>query len=111
MIKFESVTILNKQKEQETYSLNVRECFSRICNIIKLDLHQITICSRTLSVRMWNDLLLDLDKALLCLDKNAHSRTDITRYYKLSVNSSNTLAYLNEMVKCYEDAIQVLQER
>ncbi|XP_020277920.1 uncharacterized protein LOC109851844 isoform X2 [Pseudomyrmex gracilis] len=67
--------------------------------------------TQTLSVRMWNDLLLDLDKALLCLDKNAHSRTDITRYYKLSVNSSNTLAYLNEMVKCYEDAIQVLQER
>lgn len=64
-----------------------------------------------LRVRIWNDLLLDLDKALLCFDKaNSHSRTDLAMFRE-SNSESTILAYLDQMAKCYEDAIQVLQER
>ncbi|XP_070166426.1 aminopeptidase NAALADL1 [Polyergus mexicanus] len=68
---------------------------------------------QTLRVRIWNDLLLDLDKALLCFDENLHhSRTDLATFRKqLLESTSDTLNYLDEMTKCYEDAIQVLQER
>lgn len=62
-------------------------------------------------MRIWNDLLLDLDKALLCPDKDdSHSRTDLAMFRE-SISESTTLAYLDQMAKCYEDAIQVLQER
>ncbi|EFN78528.1 hypothetical protein EAI_02347, partial [Harpegnathos saltator] len=65
----------------------------------------------TLHVRIWNDLILDLDRALLCPDKSFHSKTDLAILRKLSVEStSDTLNYLDNMIKCYEDAIQVLQE-
>ena len=66
-------------------------------------------------MRIWNDLLLDLDKALLCSDKiDSHSRTDLATFRKLSYDSiseSTILAYLDQMTKCYEDAIEILQER
>lgn len=75
----------------------------------------ICIYSRMLWMRIWNDLLLDLDKALLCPDEvDSHSRTDLVTFRKLSRESTSesiTLTYLDQMVKCYEDAIQVLQER
>ncbi|XP_050444965.1 aminopeptidase NAALADL1-like [Cataglyphis hispanica] len=69
--------------------------------------------TQILRVRMWNDLLLDLDKELLCFDENfnenlQHSQPIIFRLFK---STSNILNYLNEMAKCYENAIQVLQER
>lgn len=64
---------------------------------------------RILRVRMWNDLLWDLDKALLCFDENLqYSQPMIFRLFQ---STSNILNYLNEMAKCYENAIQVLQER
>lgn len=68
-----------------------------------------------LRVRIWNDLLLELDKTLLCPDKiDSHSRTDLATFYKLShesIDESIIIAYLDQMTKCYEDAIQILQER
>ncbi|XP_018343045.1 PREDICTED: N-acetylated-alpha-linked acidic dipeptidase 2-like [Trachymyrmex septentrionalis] len=68
-----------------------------------------------LHMRIWNDLLLDLDKALLCPDKiDSHSRTDLATFRKLShdsISESTLLAYLDQMTKCYEDAIEILQER
>lgn len=68
-----------------------------------------------LHMRIWNDLLLDLDKALLCPDKtDSHSRTDLATFRKLSresISESIILAYLDQMTKCYEDAIVILQER
>ncbi|CAL1686623.1 unnamed protein product [Lasius platythorax] len=69
--------------------------------------------TQTLRVRIWNDLFLDLDKALLCFDENSQlSRTDLVMFRKQLPESTNdTLNYLDEMTKCYEDAIQVLQER
>ncbi|KAL0110587.1 hypothetical protein PUN28_013879 [Cardiocondyla obscurior] len=64
-----------------------------------------------LHARMWNDLILDLDKALLCPDKiDSHSKTDLTMFRE-SISESTTLAYLNQITKCYENAIQILQER
>lgn len=71
------------------------------------------IYSRSLHVRIWNDLLLDLDKALLCFDENLHrSKTDLATFRKqLLESNSDTLNHLDEMAKCYEDVIQVLQER
>lgn len=71
------------------------------------------IHSRSLHVRIWNDLLLDLDKTLLCFDENLHhSRTDFATFRKQLLESNgDTLNYLDEIAKCYEDAIQVLQER
>lgn len=64
-----------------------------------------------LRVRIWNDLLLDLDKALLCSDKaGSHSRTDLAMLRE-SISESTVSAYLNQMIKCYEDAVQVLRER
>lgn len=76
---------------------------------------QYVIYFRMLWMRIWNDLLLDLDKALLCSDEvNSQSRTDLATFRKLSRESTSesiTLAYLDQMAKCYEDAIQVLQER
>lgn len=69
--------------------------------------------SRTLHIRIWNDLLLDLDRALLCPDESFHSKTDLATLRKISLEStSNTLSsYLDDMIKCYEDAIKVLQEK
>lgn len=67
--------------------------------------------TQMLHVRIWNDLLLDLDKALLCPDEtDSHSRTDLATFRKLS-RESTILDYLEQMTKCYEDAIQILQER
>lgn len=65
-----------------------------------------------LRVRIWNDLLLDLDKALLCPDEKSTSKTDLTILRKLSLESiDDTSIYINEMTKCYKDAIEILEER
>ncbi|XP_071562196.1 uncharacterized protein [Temnothorax nylanderi] len=67
--------------------------------------------NQMLRMRIWNDLLLDLDKALLCPDKtDSHSRTDLATFRE-SISEPTILAYLEQMAKCYEDAIKVLQER
>ncbi|XP_011636267.1 LOW QUALITY PROTEIN: uncharacterized protein LOC105426653 [Pogonomyrmex barbatus] len=79
---------------------------------IKIDVADNT---QILSIRIWNDLLLDLDKALLCPDEiDLHSKTDLAILHKLlheSISESIILTYLDQMTKCYEDAIQVLKER
>ncbi|XP_018402311.1 PREDICTED: uncharacterized protein LOC108779394 isoform X1 [Cyphomyrmex costatus] len=71
--------------------------------------------TQILRIRIWNDLLLDLDKALLCPDQtDSHSRTDLATFHKMShetISESIILAYLDQMTKCYEDAIEILQER
>lgn len=73
------------------------------------------VYSRMLRVRIWNDLFLDLDKALLCPDKiDSHSRTDLATFHKLLrgfISESTVLAYLDQITECYQDAIQILQER
>ncbi|XP_032676918.1 uncharacterized protein LOC116846767 isoform X2 [Odontomachus brunneus] len=75
---------------------------------IKIDTTENT---QALCMRIWNDLLLDLDRALLCPDERFYSKTDLATLRKLSLKSTNsTLNYLNDMIKCYENAIQILQE-
>ncbi|XP_072749051.1 uncharacterized protein [Anoplolepis gracilipes] len=80
----------------------------------KLDTMDIT---QMLPVRIWNDLFLDLDKALLCFDgKLQYSRTDLTIFRKELLNYQsiesirNTVDYLREIKSCYLDAIEVLQK-
>ncbi|KOC61966.1 hypothetical protein WH47_05855 [Habropoda laboriosa] len=66
----------------------------------------------TLDTRILNDLLIDLDRVLLCSDKQHQSRTDWTEFFRLHREPFNIiLMYINEMIKCYENAIQLLQNR
>jgi len=68
--------------------------------------------SRVLRARMWNDLLFDLDKALLCPDENSRSKTDLMEFRQLLHKSTdNATIYLHEIARCYEDATLILQER
>lgn len=68
--------------------------------------------SRMLRARMWNDLLLDLDRALLCPDDNSRSRTDLMKMREILYKSTNDAsAYLHEIAKCYEAASLILQKR
>ncbi|CAK9813352.1 hypothetical protein ANTQUA_LOCUS7592 [Anthophora quadrimaculata] len=66
----------------------------------------------TLDTRILNDLLIDLDRVLLCPDKRHQSRTDWTELLKLNHEPFNViLMYINGMIKCYENAIQLLENR
>ncbi|CAL7951082.1 unnamed protein product [Xylocopa violacea] len=65
-----------------------------------------------LDIRILNDFMMDLDRVLLCSDKQHRSRTDWTEFFRLNHRSYNAiLIYMNEMVKCYENTIQFLQDR
>ncbi|KAK2576432.1 hypothetical protein KPH14_005765 [Odynerus spinipes] len=62
--------------------------------------------SKSLDLRILNDLLMDLDRVLLCPNKYISSKS----FRTLPQQSSDTLNYLNELLKCYKAAIQLLQE-
>lgn len=67
---------------------------------------------KTLDIRILNDFMMDLDRVLLCSDKQYRSRTDWTNFLRLNHRSYNAISmFLNEMVKCYENTIQFLQDR
>lgn len=71
-----------------------------------------TMHFRMLRARMWNDLLIDLDKTLLCPDENSRSRTDPMEFRQLLHGSTgNASILLGEITKCYEDASLLLRER
>lgn len=53
---------------------------------------------------------MDLDRALLCPDNKLQSRTNWSEFLRLSHEPFNIIS-INEMVKCYEFAIQLLQDR
>lgn len=56
--------------------------------------------------------MMDLDRILLCPDKQNQSRTDWSKFFRLNHEPSDKIImYMNEMVKCYENAIQFLQDR
>lgn len=66
----------------------------------------------TLDTRILNDLLMDLDRILLCPDKQYQSKTDWIKLFKLNHESFNIiLMHINEIIKCYENAIQLLQDQ
>ncbi|KAK1117244.1 hypothetical protein K0M31_016800 [Melipona bicolor] len=63
----------------------------------------------TIDTRILNDLLMELDRILLCPNEQNQSRTDWTKFSKLSQEPFNKIIiYVNEVVKCYESAIQLL---
>ncbi|XP_066588387.1 uncharacterized protein [Prorops nasuta] len=63
--------------------------------------------TRSLQLRIWNDLLMDLDKILLCPNDSMKSKTDLT--ILRNANSTNIAAYLQEMLHCYQGAMVFLQ--
>ncbi|XP_078035983.1 uncharacterized protein LOC144469490 isoform X2 [Augochlora pura] len=68
--------------------------------------------TNTLGTRILNDLMMDFDRALLCLDKKFKSKTNWAEFLSLIHDANNiSLKYLKEMVECYEAAIQLLQNR
>ncbi|KAF7995820.1 hypothetical protein HCN44_006927 [Aphidius gifuensis] len=60
---------------------------------------------KPLDVRMMNDLILNLDINLLCLDENLKSKTDVTIIYESFTNKNNINKYLEEMLNCYNKII------
>ncbi|XP_076656683.1 uncharacterized protein LOC143361293 [Halictus rubicundus] len=68
--------------------------------------------TNTLDTRILNDLMMDFERALLCPDTKSQSKTSWAEFLSLNHNSYNiSLTYLKEMVKCYEAAVQLLQNR
>ncbi|KAI4482699.1 hypothetical protein M0804_008552 [Polistes exclamans] len=69
-----------------------------------------TDVSKSLNTRILNDILLDLDRSLLCPDKYFRSKTDLASFQTLSEQSPFMLSYLSDLQKCYDAAVQLLQE-
>ncbi|KAI4495564.1 hypothetical protein M0802_008576 [Mischocyttarus mexicanus] len=67
-----------------------------------------TDVSRSLDTRIVNDVLMDLDRSLLCPDKYFRSKTDLASFHILS--EQFVLSYLSDLQKCYNAAVQLLQE-
>ncbi|OAD56834.1 hypothetical protein WN48_02359 [Eufriesea mexicana] len=66
----------------------------------------------TLDTRILNDFQMNLDRILLCPDKEQQSKTDWIELFRLTRKPFNIiLKRINEMVKCYDNAIQLLQDR
>lgn len=78
--------------------------------ILMLSLSIIFLFFRSLDTRILNDILMDLDRSLLCPDKYFRSKTDLASFHILSEQSSDMLSYLTELQKCYNTAVQLLQE-
>ncbi|XP_029173129.1 uncharacterized protein LOC114942022 isoform X2 [Nylanderia fulva] len=107
----EVLELINSKKFQdvkETLKRTSRDLVTAVKDLnAKIDATEIT---QTLQIRIWNDLLLDLDKTLLCFDHSIALRIDeLTALAQLE--SNETLNNLKKIAKCYEDAIQMLQEK
>ncbi|XP_017883064.1 N-acetylated-alpha-linked acidic dipeptidase 2-like isoform X6 [Ceratina calcarata] len=90
---------------------NVQRSLDKLLNNVKTFNRKIdTVDSiNSLDTRILNDVLLDLDRVLLCPDKEHRSKTDWSLFLKPSHDLLGS-TYLSEVVKCYENAIQLLQE-
>ncbi|XP_015113125.1 uncharacterized protein LOC107038500 [Diachasma alloeum] len=64
---------------------------------------------KSLVVRMTNDLLKDVERALLCPDDNFQSQTDITLIAK-SQKNQEIIQILGKMLSCFDTVIQILQD-
>ncbi|XP_015183458.1 PREDICTED: N-acetylated-alpha-linked acidic dipeptidase-like protein [Polistes dominula] len=69
-----------------------------------------TDLSKSLDTRIMNDILMDLDRSLLCPDKYFRSKTDLASFHILSEQSPFMLSYLSDLQQCYNAAVQLLQE-
>ncbi|XP_033344887.1 transferrin receptor protein 1 [Bombus vosnesenskii] len=95
-----------KEKVQQTLDkllTSIKICNKKIDTVDNIN---------TLDTRILNDLMMDLDRILLCPDKQNQSRTDWSKFFRLNHKPSDKIImYMNEVVKCYENAIQFLQDR
>ncbi|XP_015591122.1 transferrin receptor protein 1 [Cephus cinctus] len=66
--------------------------------------------SKPLEVRMINDLLMDLDRALLCPDTNFNSKTDLYMLHTY-VQGRSIETHLKELLNCYNLVNQLLQDK
>ncbi|XP_034176779.1 aminopeptidase NAALADL1 [Osmia lignaria lignaria] len=104
---------INNTELVET-KVKIQQTVVKLLNNIKLLNEKIDTIDNisTLEIRILNDFLMDLDRALLCPDNKLQSRTNWSEFLRLSHEPFNIISmYLNEMVKCYEIAIQLLQDR
>lgn len=59
---------------------------------------------------MSNDLIVKLDQALLCPDRDLHSKTDLVIFSILPHESASVIAsHLNELAVCYAAADELLR--
>ncbi|XP_048509407.1 uncharacterized protein LOC105685543 [Athalia rosae] len=65
----------------------------------------------TLSGRMKNDQIMDLDRTLLCQNNDLRSKTDLALIPTILNEPLNKIAiFLGEMFQCYDNAAKVLQQ-
>ncbi|XP_011498724.1 PREDICTED: uncharacterized protein LOC105362890 [Ceratosolen solmsi marchali] len=75
------------------------------------DLEKINIM-KSLDVRMANDKLIDLDRALLCSDLSLRSKTDFTKLKILLHEPAHVVKMnLNEICNCYKAANKILLDQ
>ncbi|XP_035736833.1 uncharacterized protein LOC118448108 isoform X2 [Vespa mandarinia] len=91
---------------------NIKETVEQLMSSVQVLNQKIdaTDGSKSLDTRILNDILMDLDRSLLCPDKYFRSKTDLASFHILSEQSSDMLSYLSELQKCYNTAVQLLQE-
>ncbi|XP_047357843.1 uncharacterized protein LOC124952283 isoform X2 [Vespa velutina] len=91
---------------------NIKETVEQLMSSVQVLNQRIdaTDGSKSLDTRILNDILMDLDRSLLCPDKYFRSKTDLASFHILSEQSSDMLSYLSELQKCYNTAVQLLQE-
>ncbi|XP_046824541.1 uncharacterized protein LOC124426648 [Vespa crabro] len=91
---------------------NIKETVEQLLSSVQVLNQRIdaTDGSKSLDTRILNDILMDLDRSLLCPDKYFRSKTDLASFHILSEQSSDMLNYLSELQKCYNTAVQLLQE-
>lgn len=67
---------------------------------------------RLLDVRIINDKLIDLDRALLCPDPYSRSKTDFVIFKELWTDSPHNINMrLNNIKNCYEAANRIILDQ
>lgn len=84
---------------------NIKKTIIQLISVMQILNQRIdaAVGSKPLDLRILNDLLMDLDRIILCPNK-------YTRFKSFHIQTSDMLNYLNELQKCYTAAIQLLQE-
>ncbi|XP_076637891.1 uncharacterized protein LOC143350019 isoform X2 [Colletes latitarsis] len=68
--------------------------------------------TNVIRTRILNDLMMDLDRTLLCSDRKFVSKTDWAEILKLAHEPFNVISTrLKQVLKCYETAVQLLQNK
>lgn len=67
-----------------------------------------TESTKALEIRMLNDLSMELDRLLLCYDKESKPSINWTAIFTLPQSPPGTFIHLTRILKCYENAVQLL---